>query len=69
MLSRIENRVSRPKFRVLSFETLEEILEKTIENDLYLEFVTIEINNTALCAASFTRISYIVSTSKSLFWS
>ena len=47
---------------------LEEFFEKTIENDLYLKFVTMEIN-TALRAASFTRISYIVSTSKSLVWS
>ena len=69
--SRIEFRGSSFEFRVSRrSKNFSRKRSKTgIENDLYLEFVTIEINNTALRAPSFTRISYIVSTSKSLVWS
>ena len=71
ILDAFQNRESGFEAQVSSFETLEEFFEKTIKNDLYLEFVTIEVNNTARGAASFTRtcISYIESTSKSLVWS
>ena len=61
MISRIENRVSRLEFRVSSFEFRVSSFEfrdaRRIfrENDLYLEFVTIEINNTAVRAASIIR--------------
>ena len=69
--SRIENQVSRLEFRVSSFEfrdTKNFSRKRFIsrignnnarrifrENDLYLELVTIEVNNSSLRAASFIR--------------
>jgi len=47
-------RVSSFEFRVSSFE-FRDVRRIFRESDLYLEFVTIEINNTACHAASFIR--------------
>ena len=52
--SRIEFRGSSIEFRVSSFE-FRDARRIFRENDLYLEFATIELNNTALGAASFIR--------------
>jgi len=54
MRSRIEFRGSSLEFGVLSFE-FQDARRIFQENDLYLEFITIEINNTTLRAASFIR--------------
>ena len=52
--SSFEARVSSFEFRVLSFE-FRDTRRIFRENDLYLEFATIELNNTAHGAASFIR--------------
>ena len=44
-----------PRYSMLSRIEFQDAQRIFRENDLYLVFVTIEINNTALCVASFTH--------------